>query len=57
LLRAKDADAGWRKTLTPTQVRQVLAVVREFGLDFYTDDPQPDAVRLAGPSPIRGGLG
>jgi Sulfotransferase family len=57
LLKPKDADAGWRKTLTPTQVRQVLAVVRAFGLDFYTDDPQPDASRLAGPCPIQGGLG
>jgi hypothetical protein len=46
-------EAGWRKALTPAQVRQVLDVVRRFGLDFYTDDPQPDAARLSGPSPIR----
>jgi hypothetical protein len=51
-----DGDAGWRKALTELQVAQVLAVVRRFGLDFYTDDPQPDVARLAGPTPVRGGL-
>jgi len=54
--KSGDADAGWRKALTRTQVEQVLAVVRQFGLDFYTDDPQPDVARLAGPAPVRGGL-
>jgi hypothetical protein len=51
-----DSDAGWRKALSTEQIRRILAVVREFGLDFYTDDPQPDAVRLGGPTPVRGGL-
>jgi hypothetical protein len=54
--RSGDADAGWRKALTPAQVAMVLAVVKQFGLDFYTDDPQPDIARLTGPAPVRGGL-
>jgi hypothetical protein len=56
LLQGGDSDAGWRKALSAEQIAQILAVVREFGLDFYTDDPQPDAVRLAGRTPVRGGL-
>lgn len=54
--KGKDPDAGWRKALTDTQIAQVLAVVRQFGLDFYTEESQPDAARLAGPAPILGGL-
>lgn len=57
LLQGSDTDAGWHKALSAEQIQRILAVVREFGLDFYTDDPQPDAVRLAGPAPVRGGLG
>lgn len=38
--------ASWKKTLTADQVTRILRVVREFGMDFYTDDPEPDYDRL-----------
>lgn len=56
LHQEKGESAGWRKALTAEQAARVLAVVREFGLDFYSDDPLPDARRLASAAPIRGGL-
>jgi hypothetical protein len=52
--KSRNPDTGWRKALSTTQVQQILNVVRAFGLDFYTDDPQPDVARLHGPSPVRG---
>jgi hypothetical protein len=36
----------WKKTLTPDQITRILRVVRDFGMDFYTDDPEPDYDRL-----------
>jgi Sulfotransferase family len=36
----------WRKTLTPDQIQRILRVVRDFGMDFYSDDPEPDYDRL-----------
>ena len=36
----------WRKTLTADQVGRIMRVVRDFGMDFYTDDPEPDYARL-----------
>jgi hypothetical protein len=36
----------WKKVLTPDQIDRILRVVREFGMDFYTDDPEPDYARL-----------
>ena len=37
---------GWQDKLTQTQVARVLRVVRDFGLDFYDDSPEPDYDRL-----------
>lgn len=51
-----NAESGWRNTLTVEEIDRVLAVVRQFGLDFYSAKSQPDVVRLAGPEPVRGGL-
>ena len=39
---------GWKKVLTPAQVDSILGVVRDFGMDFYTEDPEPDYARLNG---------
>jgi hypothetical protein len=36
----------WRKVLTPEQVEKILRVVRSFGMDFYTEDSEPDYDRL-----------
>jgi len=36
----------WRKVLTAAQIDRILRVVRDFGMDFYTDDPEPDYDRL-----------
>ena len=43
---------SWRKDLKPDEIEGILAVVRAFGLDFYTDDALPDAGRLSMPSVI-----
>jgi hypothetical protein len=40
---------GWKRKLTPDQIRRVLAVVKRFGMDFYTDDLEPDYRRLNQP--------
>jgi hypothetical protein len=37
---------SWRKTLTADQISRILRVVRNFGMDFYTEDPEPDYDRL-----------
>jgi hypothetical protein len=36
----------WKKTLTREQIDRILRVVRDFGMDFYTEDPEPDYRRL-----------
>jgi hypothetical protein len=38
----------WKRTLNADQIARVLQVVRDFGMDFYTDDPEPDYDRLKG---------
>jgi hypothetical protein len=43
---------SWKRDLKADEIEGILAVVRAFGLDFYTDDANPDAVRLSGPSVI-----
>lgn len=32
----------WKKKLSERQVKDILKVVHWFGLDFYTEDPEPD---------------
>ncbi|RLF83562.1 sulfotransferase [Thermococci archaeon] len=32
----------WKKKLSERQVKNILKVVHWFGLDFYTEDPEPD---------------
>ena len=44
---------GWQSSLTKVQIDRVLSVVKEFGLDFYSRDVEPDYERLLGPEPIR----
>jgi len=36
----------WKKALTADQIDRILRVVRDFGMDFYTSDPEPDYARL-----------
>ncbi|MEO0437609.1 MAG: sulfotransferase [Pseudomonadota bacterium] len=38
--------AGWKKTLSPAQVQQIMRVVQSFGLDFYDIDGQVDVNKL-----------
>ena len=38
----------WKRALTHDQIRRILGVVRDFGMDFYTEDPEPDYDRLRG---------
>jgi hypothetical protein len=39
----------WKKTLTADQAARILKVVHRFGMDFYTEDPEPDYARLYRP--------
>jgi hypothetical protein len=39
----------WKRVLTPEQIDRILAVVRDFGMDFYTDAAEPDYSRLREP--------
>jgi len=32
----------WKKTLSEKQIERILKVVSDFGLDFYSNDPEPD---------------
>ena len=36
----------WKKRLTKDQISRVLRVVRDFGMDFYTEECEPDYDRL-----------
>jgi hypothetical protein len=47
-----DALTKWKKVLSAEQIDKILRVVSAFGLDFYTDAPEPDYDRLLGPCPI-----
>ncbi|KYK25323.1 hypothetical protein AYK24_05125 [Thermoplasmatales archaeon SG8-52-4] len=41
----KKADlqlSKWKKSLTEKQIEKILSIVSAFGLDFYTDDIEPD---------------
>lgn len=44
---------GWQKRLDKDQVRRILDVTSEFGLDFYGEDVEPDYDRLHSPSLAR----
>jgi hypothetical protein len=37
----------WRRKLTADQITRILRVVRVFGMDFYTEDSEPDYDRLS----------
>jgi hypothetical protein len=38
----------WTRKLTKDQVAKILGVVRTFGMDFYSEDPEPDYGQLSG---------
>lgn len=40
------ALSGWKKALSSEQIDNILRVVHEVGLDFYTDELQPDYKKL-----------
>ncbi len=42
----------WRDTLSKDQVSNVLNTLKAFGMDFYTDDPEPDYSRLFSTNPL-----
>jgi len=47
-VRKKGADllAGWKKHLNAEQIREILDVTHQAGLDFYTEDSEPDYQKL-----------
>ncbi|SKA48607.1 Sulfotransferase family protein [Chitinophaga eiseniae] len=38
--------AAWKQSLTTAQVRNILQIVREFGIDIYDESPEPDYSRI-----------
>lgn len=48
LLRRGDPLAAWRKKLNRSQIAEILEVVAAFGLDFYSEELEPDYERLEG---------
>jgi len=48
--------SGWKSTLETKQIERVLRVVRDFGLDFYGPESEPDYDRLFGARPVRSGV-
>lgn len=55
VLREGDPLGGWRRKLTAEQVAEILDVVQQFGLDFYSDALEPDYDRMLGSRPLDGG--
>jgi hypothetical protein len=52
---ARDPATGlrsWRKALGRDEIDAILGVVRAFGLDFYTEAPEPDYDRLYKGRPV-----
>jgi len=43
----------WQNELEKTQKINILNVVKDFGMDFYTEELEPDYERLNGDSPIK----
>lgn len=46
VLTGKDPLTGWRKHLSKKQIENILRVVDLFGMDFYSEDVEPDYARL-----------
>ena len=47
----KAALDRWKRDLSDVQISRILQVVKEYGLDFYTDALEPDYDRLYGQAP------
>jgi hypothetical protein len=47
-----DPLAKWKNELTCEEIHMILSIVNQFGLDFYTENSEPDYSRLYGPCPI-----
>lgn len=43
----------WQKDLNKNQINKILKVVKDFGMDFYTEELEADYMRLYGDGPIR----
>ena len=44
--RLEQQLSKWKNKLAPRQIDDILGIVEEFGLDFYTSDPEPEYDRL-----------
>jgi hypothetical protein len=36
----------WRESLTEKQIERILSIVSAFGLDFYTEEIEPDYKKI-----------
>ncbi|MFC1868978.1 sulfotransferase domain-containing protein [Thermodesulfobacteriota bacterium] len=53
--KGRNRLSGWKEKLDKGQIERILAIVSKFGLDFYTDDLEPDYERLYNNPMIRKG--
>lgn len=44
--------ANWQEVLSKNQKNKILNIVKDFGMDFYTEELEPDYERLYSDSPI-----
>ena len=51
IMYGDDPLMGWYKRLDKDQIKRILNVTAAFGLDFYSDAPEPDYKRLIEWSP------
>jgi hypothetical protein len=49
----EDQLALWKRRLSHEQIERILRIVRSFGLDFYTDELEPDYDRIYSDNPVR----
>lgn len=46
ILKAEKQLSKWKKALSEKQIERILNVVKDFGLDFYTENIEPDYERI-----------
>jgi Sulfotransferase family len=45
-IRSGNQLESWRKSLSTQQVRNIMSIIREFGMDFYDESTEPDYSRI-----------
>jgi hypothetical protein len=45
-IKAGNQLESWKRSLSSTQVKNILRIVNEFGIDFYDESPEPDYSKI-----------